>query len=121
MKSLLAMLLLFATAPSLAGQKNYQCAGTEPFWNAQIDAGLVTVTAPGEDVEHLTIKQRFYPLGTPPSFGEVIKASGAGADALLTIRKDSTCNDGMSEAKYSHEVWFLRGDNLLVGCCQEKK
>lgn len=96
----------------------YHCVGTEPFWSADVSEKTVIVSSPGEERETLLIAQRSYPQGTAPSFGEVIRAGKPGVDATLTIRSDSKCNDGMSEQTYTHEIWFLRNNTLVVGCCR---
>ncbi len=121
MMKLLAGLIIFAAAPSFAQEMTFKCFGTEPFWNAQIADGVVILAATGEKGEKLVITQRSFPAGTSPTFGQVIKAKGTtGEESIFTIRYDPKCSDGMSETEYSQEVWFLKGTQLVVGCCNPK-
>ncbi|HWU42909.1 MAG TPA: hypothetical protein VN132_05700 [Bdellovibrio sp.] len=120
MKSLLAVLVFLAAAPSFAGNK-YECVGTEPYWKAKVQDDLILADDANDGPQILSVSNRIYPLGTADSFGEVVKAQGAKYDAVLTIRADAKCNDGQSDDAYSHEVWFLKGNKLVVGCCNIAK
>ena len=121
MKILLALSATLLAAPAFAANL-YACGGTEPFWDADISNNSVMINFVGEEPTTYLIKQRTYPMGTPETFGEVIQAVAPnGAKASITIRKDDKCNDGMSEQTYTHEIWFLKGDKLVVGCCNSEK
>jgi uncharacterized membrane protein len=110
--------ILFSSVGFTAENEIWKCVGTEPFWSVRIEGKKITFEDP---TQHSEFNQTniLYPVGMAPEIGFVISAQGQATDATLTVRKDATCNDGMSDQPYSHELWFSTKDHLFVGCCNK--
>ncbi len=115
MKLTTILFVLFATLSVNA--KSLNCGGTEPFWDAKINLenGLVKISDPS-NAKGSTIKTKISPAaGTSVEYAFVAK----GKYTSLAVVSNESCNDGMSDEKYSYSV-IMTGYSAepLVGCCK---
>lgn len=111
-------------APPLIAQNTtkideFNSLGTEPFWNVTVSKSGIIYSTPDA-------KKQTFPYVTP------IKAAGRTADivrvyrlqgkpnSMLIIKKESTCNDGMSDKQYPYSATFILNNTVLEGCAEKK-
>jgi uncharacterized membrane protein len=130
-------LSLTATFAQAAGAPGYKCAGTEPFWSAEVQGSLVSVSSP--DASPQGYSTRKYAVAssegaagvTPETATQVIgnrtvRVRGGGtANQKVTVSiihaGASGCSDGMSDETYSHHALIKESNGpLLYGCCNSK-
>lgn len=109
-----------APARTIASVDNFQCGGTEPFWGMEIKGSKMTYNDPIDNKKTtFNITEKLVPVGTSESFGFVVKANNGKSSVLATVR-NVECNDGMSDNKYTHEIMYINGSTVFVGCCNKK-
>lgn len=87
------------------------CAGTEPFWSAELN-GKTIVFDDANDLTDETFKQTGAPQQTEPNVWIIKGKRKAGAWAA-TLRETEACSDGMSEYVFRYEY----DDGAVKGCC----
>ena len=90
------------------------CAGTEPFWGAEISSDKIVLEGPGYET----------PLALPVT--SVSGAWGFTADFLKVYSNDNgqvavmtsnKCSDSMSDFEFPNEIIIFTGTGTLYGCC----
>jgi uncharacterized membrane protein len=99
--------------------EEFQCGGTEPFWDMNITQDSATLQrmdseATEFDILHKTVASgRFWPVLY------ALKNNGKTAQAMI---RPQACSDGMSDIIYDFTVDVMTrehgGPVLLSGCCQ---
>ncbi len=111
-----SFLLFFFVACFSTAAFAVNCAGTEPFWGAQILTDKIVLEGPGYEV----------PMALPVT--SVSGASGLTADFLKVYSNDNgqvavitsnKCTDGMSDYEFPNEIIIFTGTETLYGCCGE--
>ena len=112
MKSLFTVLVLgLLSVPSFAA--NIECAGTEPFWSISVKGKFVWFNSPElKEPMALKILNRTEAFGYAPGHTFLIKTRYSRMTVI-----GGTCNDGMSDEDYTHNVAFEHDGKLLGGCC----
>lgn len=100
------------------------CAGTEPFWSLDIDAGSVRFDRPGEQ-SHVgridsNIRSNNHP-GTHALVGIFERSAGARYLDVVAMMSNEACTDGMSDRAYGYSVDVITGNtegfDMWSGCC----
>jgi uncharacterized membrane protein len=92
--------------------------GTEPFWSVSVSRNGIVFSSP-------TIEQK-YPYSKPMSASarpadlvQVYRLNG-NPNGFLILRKDTACNDGMSDNIYPYNATLILGSNVFEGCAENK-
>ena len=93
------------TAPEAADLQPVTARGNEPFWAAEIDHDVLTLTRP----DHPTVMIPVKPSGPSDH------VTWSGKDVTLVI-SSQTCSDGMSDMTYKMAAEFNLGGETLKGC-----
>ena len=109
-KAILAITAMALSIPAFAA--NLECGGTEPFWNASVKKGIMTVSDPSLET---SAKLRVLSIN---------QAAGFSADNIMVVKTKfsrltvvaGNCSDGMSEETYSHHA-VLERDGIVLGGC----
>ena len=99
-----------------ANASSYQCFGTEPFWSLESYQSSFTFELMGERKQQYHYDQAVAPQGMQKDFISIFIKK----DTPLAIIQQSTCNDGMSDNTYTHQV-ILFLDQNYYGCCTLSK
>lgn len=121
MKKIFSLLIVTLVGSASAfASGNYDCSGTEPFWDMQIRGPTISYADPMKKIPAMKVTEVRTAAGMAPAFLEYIKAkTPAGYLVTATVNANETCSDGMSEDKYSHQVVVHLGGAILFGCCNE--
>ena len=94
----------------IADDEVVSLAGTEPFWNVEIEGDEATFSSP-ENLEGTSFPvERFAGLNGISFSGRL---EGESFDAMVT---PGDCSDGMSDRTYPYTVTISWGTDQLVGC-----
>jgi uncharacterized membrane protein len=112
MKTLFAVVFLSLFSVS-SFASTIECAGTEPFWSLSVKGKFVWFNSP-ELTQPMALKilNRNEAFGYAPGHTFIIKTRYSRMTVI-----GGTCNDGMSDEEYTHNVAFEHDGKLLGGCC----
>jgi uncharacterized membrane protein len=118
--SLSALVALFAL-PAFAAEPTFMCGGTEPFWDLKIHPKGIKFrigTDPGQ------IKLAAVQPKAAAGFAiEALRVYNTVTEkkekVTILIKAAKGCSDGMSDATYSHEAFYINSStgDVYGGCC----
>lgn len=91
-------------------EKGYNCIGTEPFWNVQVEKSGITFHLMGEE----PVAYPFRPARKKGN-SSVYETSAGNSRMAVTIT-EGACSDGMSDANYPYQVQVERDGQSYQGC-----
>jgi heat shock protein HslJ len=116
--SVLALVALIGVGSAVAQDRPLVCFGNEPSWSvALLEPGVARLTFPDAPaVSYRGSGTRLAHLGEWVWRGK--PADGAGGE-LVAFLRESTCSDGMSDAKHPVEARVSLADGrFFAGCCR---
>ncbi|MGI9367865.1 MAG: hypothetical protein ACR2O2_03415 [Ruegeria sp.] len=101
-----------------------QCAGTEPFWNVDIDESSSTFISPELENQIALEYLSFEPgIGRTDLWGHYLGSADGAHNITVIVRYTEACFDGMSDLTYDFDAILLGlgGSGAPVhGCCTYK-
>jgi uncharacterized membrane protein len=110
MKLLLSMAISLYFANSAFA---VSCHGTEPFWQAELNADSVVFTPAGSAPESQKVDEVTSAVGIAWAFMQVYQNS----DGPVAVVKTQECNNGMSDETFPQEVILFKNGDTYYGCC----
>lgn len=114
---LVSIVLCIGLSLGMAQAKVLHCAGTEPFWSADIDmAKSSTLIRDANRTAPVQISTKIISAaGTSSTYAFVAQ----GKYTSLAVLHNATCSDGMSDQKYKYSVMMLGyAKQPMIGCCR---
>jgi len=98
-----------------------QCAGTEPFWNVEVEESDSTLMSPDLESPIKLDYLRFAPgIGRTDLWGHYLGSADGTYSLTVIVRYTETCSDGMSDLIYDFEALLLglsASGAPAYGCC----
>jgi uncharacterized membrane protein len=98
-----------------------QCAGTEPFWNVEVDENDSTFMSPDLESPIKLDYLRFAPgIGRTDLWGHYLGSADGTYSLTVIVRYTEACSDGMSDLSYDFEALLLglsASGAPPYGCC----
>ena len=104
-----------AADPAQTGvPRQFTALGTEPFWAAKVDGGVLLFQTPEDQAgQRVAVSRRVSGVRT--------EFSGTLNGARLTLMIGAVpCSDGMSDTVYSHSAELRIGAQQLRGCAKAR-
>ena len=104
-----------AADPAQTGvPEQFTALGTEPFWAAKVDGGVLLYQTPEDQAgQRVAVTRRVIGLRT--------EFSGTLGGAPLTLNVGAgPCSDGMSDTVFSHSAGLRIGAQELRGCAKAR-
>ena len=104
-----------AADPAQTGvPRQFTALGTEPFWAAKVDGGVLLFQTPEDQAgQRIAVSRRVSGVRT--------EFSGTLNGARLTLMLGAgPCSDGMSDTVYSHSAELRIGAQQLRGCAKAR-
>lgn len=104
-----------AADPAQTGvPEQFTALGTEPFWAAKVDGGVLLYQTPEDQAgQRVAVTRRVLGLRT--------EFSGTLGGAPLNLNVGTgPCSDGMSDTVYSHSAGLRIGAQELRGCAKAR-
>ena len=92
----------------------FTALGTEPFWAAKVDGGVLLYQTPEDQAGQRVAVTRRVAGGRSEFSGSM------GGAPLILIVGAGPCSDGMSETVYSHSAELRIGPQILKGCAKAR-
>jgi len=116
--SALALVALIGVGPALAQDRPLVCFGNEPSWSvALVEPGAARLTFPDAPATaYRGSETRLAHLGEWVWRGKPVAGNGG---ELVAFLRESTCSDGMSDAKHPVQARVSLADGrFFAGCCR---
>ena len=105
----------------LAPPEALQCAGTEPFWNVEVEQNDSMLMSPDLESPIKLNYLRFAPgIGRTDLWGHYLGSADGTYSLTVIVRYTEACSDGMSDLTYDFEALLLglsASGAPAYGCC----
>lgn len=103
-----------ADPPQTGVPRQFTALGTEPFWAAKVDGGVLLYQTPEDKAgQRVAVSRRV--IGGRGEF-----TGSMGSAPLTLIVGTGPCSDGMSDTVYSHSAELRIGAQILKGCAKAR-
>ena len=94
--------------------RHFTALGTEPFWAAKVDGGVLLYQTPENQAGQRVAVTRRVSGGRSEIYGLM------GGAPLTLIVGAGPCSDGMSDTVYTHSAELRIGAQILSGCAKAR-